>query len=204
MAPFRDLSIQRKLMAIIMATTVLALLLASVAFFAYDAVTFRDKMVRDLDTLARTLEANTIQALVFNDHEQAGQILGGLETQPNILSAGIYDGDGQLFASFRRGDSPGRDSPGRDSPGRDSPGLLAADAAGEGYEFHDGHLFLHRPMVFNDQAVGTFQIQSDLGQLAARRNDYLKILIVVIFGVSLLALWFSSGLQRLVSKPILG
>jgi signal transduction histidine kinase/DNA-binding response OmpR family regulator len=188
MTPFRDLSVQRKLMAIIMATTVLALLLASAAFFAYDAVTFRDKMVRDLGTLARTLEANTVQALVYNDRAQASQILAGLEVQPNIKSAAIYDGDGELFASYSRS-------------GGVQP--LAADAAVEGHEFRDGHLFLHRPMVYREQVMGTFQIQSDLGQLAARRTDYLKILIVVILGVSLLALAFSSGLQRLVSRPIL-
>ncbi len=189
MTRLNDLSIQRKLMAIIMLTTVMALLLASAAFFAYDYFTFRGKMVSDLDTLAQTLQANTTNALIFNDRETAGQILAGLKAQPHIVAAQIYGGEGELFAAFARGDRP--------------PDALTASPQASGQAFVDQHLFIHQPMRFGDQFVGTFQIKSDLLEMRQRLRDYLKILVLVILGVSLLAFFLSSALQRPVSKPIL-
>ncbi len=188
MGQLRDLSIQRKLMVIIMLTTVLALLLAAVAFALYDRMAFREKMVRDLDALSATLEANTTDALVFNDAQRARQILAGLKVQPQIVSAMIFGAGGEPFADYARGDMP-------DLPAR-APEL-------DGSAFQGDFLVLQRGMRFGDQQVGSFYIKSDLEELDARRADYTKILAVVIVGVSLLAFFFSSVLQRVVSKPIL-
>ncbi len=188
MGRLRDLSIQRKLMVIIMLTTVLALLLASVAFFLYDRMTTREKIVRDLGALAATLEANTTDALVFNDEERAKQILAGLKVQPRIVGAAIFNADGESFAEYNRGDMP-------DLPAR-VPDL-------EGSVFRGDFLELQHAMSFGDRQVGSFYIKSDLQELDQRRANYTKILAAVTLGVSLLAFFFSSMLQRVVSKPIL-
>ncbi len=190
MGRLRNLSIQRKLTALTMLTTVLALLLASAAFYTYDRMTFRDKMVRDLSTLAATLEANTADALVYHDPETAAGILASLEVQPHIISAAIFDSDGELFADFAR-NVPGEPNP--------QPTAPAAD----GHEFRASNLVMSRGMQFGTQRVGTFLIVTDLGELDQRRVDYQRILGGVILGVSILALLFSSALQRVVSKPIL-
>ena len=189
MTRLRDLSIQRKLMVIIMLTTVLALLLASAVFYTYDHQTFRDKMQRDLDALAGTLTANITNALVYNDEDTAGKILAGLSGQPHIVSATIFDSDDESFATFaRQGAVAEKQLP---------------NPRGDGTVFANDHLMLIRSMRFGDRKVGTFYIQSDLEELDERRANYFKILVFVIVGVSLLAFFFSSVLQRLVSKPIL-
>lgn len=191
MARLRDLSIQRKLMVIIMLTTVLALLLASAVFYAYDRKTFQEKMVSDLETLAEILKANTTNALVFNDSETAEQILDGLKGRPRIVSATIFDSDGKLFADYNR------------------DGIAPPDVHPEGGDgdhsvtFMDGLLEIHRRMEFGDRPVGAFHIVTDLEELDERAANYAKILAGVIVGVSLLAFFLSSLLQRFVSKPIL-
>jgi len=48
----RDASIKKKLTLIIMAASTVALLLASAGFVSYELFIFRQKMVRDLSTLA--------------------------------------------------------------------------------------------------------------------------------------------------------
>ena len=188
MGRLRDLSIQRKLMAIIMMTTVLALLLASVAFYLYDRMTTREKIVRDLGALAATLEANTTESLVFNDAKQAEQILAGLKVQSQIVVAMIFNAEGIPFATYNRDQIP-------NLPTR-VPELSGSAFRGEFLE-------LQRVMRFGDRQVGSFYIKSDLKELDARRANYLKILAGVTLGVSLLAFFFSSVLQRVVSKPIL-
>ena len=77
----RDLSIQRKLMLIIMLTTVLAVVLASVAYLVYDSRTFQRKIENDLETLASMLQANTVSYLLFNDRETVESILADLPAQ---------------------------------------------------------------------------------------------------------------------------
>ncbi len=190
MGRLRDLSIQRKLTVLIMLTTVLALLLASAAFYTYDRMTFPDKMVRDLDALAATLEANTSDALVYHDPETADRILAGLEVQEHIVLAVIFDDDGKLFADFMRQ---------KDSRALPVPTVPEV----EGHEFRDELLVVSRAMFYGEQRVGTFQIQSDLKELDKRRADYTRILVAVTLGVSMLAFLFSSALQRVISRPIL-
>ena len=175
-------------MVIIMLTTVLALLLASAAFSVYDYVTFREKILSDLEALVQTLDVSATAALVFHDTETATRILSGLELQPHIITALIFDQDGDLFAEFTRGDRQA---------------ALPAVRLTDGHEFRDGNLTLQHGMRFGDQRAGTFYIESDLLEMVERRADQLKILVAVILSVSVLAFFFSSVLQGLVSKPIL-
>ena len=52
---FQDISIKRKLTAIIMAASTVALLLVSAGFVTYELVTFRRTMAHDLSTLAEII-----------------------------------------------------------------------------------------------------------------------------------------------------
>ena len=67
----RDSSIKRKLTLIIMAASTVALLLASTGFVSYELFTFRQKMVRDLSTLADIIANRSTAALSFDNQEDA-------------------------------------------------------------------------------------------------------------------------------------
>jgi signal transduction histidine kinase/DNA-binding response OmpR family regulator len=188
MRRFSDLSIQRKLTVLAMATTLLALTLAAGAFLAYDVISYRQKMVEDLRTLTRTLEANTINGLVFNDRETTTMILQGLEVHPYVVDAAVYDSEGALFAELdRQGDGP-------------DP--LWTDLGPSGHAFRDDHLLMQLPMEFNGRSVGTFQVRSSLDALGQRMRAYLRILLLVLVVVSALAFLFARGLQNVISGPI--
>jgi len=67
----RNSSIKRKLTLIIMAASTVALLLASTGFVSYELFTFRQKMVRDLSTLADIIANRSTAALSFDNQEDA-------------------------------------------------------------------------------------------------------------------------------------
>ena len=189
MAGFRDLSIQRKLTAIIMLTTVSALVLASIAFFAVEILTFRDKIVRDFRLLAATMQANTQSALLYNDRLTAEENLGSLAAQPHVVAAWIFDDDGDLFASYlRRGEELEAPSPVQ---------------AGDGERFVGNHLILGRGIDFNARRIGTFYIVSDLRERDERLVKYLGLLLLILILATVFAAVVSSRLQRVVSDPIL-
>src|SRR5579864_6836419 len=77
-----------------------ALLLASVAFLAYDQFTFRQTLVRNLSAQAQIIGANSVSALTFNDPQSAENTLSALSSFPEILGAGIYAADGHVFARY--------------------------------------------------------------------------------------------------------
>ena len=84
----QGMSLHRKLLAVIMATTLLALLLAAGAFYLYDRTTFRQKIADDTSTLADSVKQTVATtAMSFNDPELAEQILAGLESNPRLQSA---------------------------------------------------------------------------------------------------------------------
>src|SRR5437870_2207977 len=99
---YKDLSIKRKLTAIIMATSAVSLLLAGSAFLAYEVLEARRELQREFSITADVLAANSATALIFEDSKAAADILHALNTDDRILAAAIYDRSGRPFASLGR------------------------------------------------------------------------------------------------------
>jgi signal transduction histidine kinase/CheY-like chemotaxis protein len=185
---FRNLAIKGKLMLVILLASTAALLVASAAFVAYELVTFRRTMTRDLMVLADVLGNNSTAALSFDDAATGAEVLGALKAQPRIVAAALFTKDGQLFARYVR-------------PGSD--GIVPLVTGMEGYRFAAEHLELFRPIVLDAKQVGTIYLQSDLEDMQARLESYGGIVVVVLLGSLLVTLGLSSRLQQVISQPVL-
>src|SRR2546422_3977722 len=97
---FRQTTIKRKLIALIMLTSSIALMVAFALMIASDYVAFRSGMVRDLRTLADVVGTNGSSALDFDDEEFATKTLAALAATPNITSASIYTRQGKILARY--------------------------------------------------------------------------------------------------------
>ena len=97
-----------------MATCAVLVALASAGFLASDFITYRGHVVNQASGLAEMIEVNASTALLFNDRETAEKLLGALTTQKPIVSAAIYNADGEVFARYDR-DSGGAAPPARPS-----------------------------------------------------------------------------------------
>ena len=71
MAGYRDLSIRKKLQGIVMITSAVALLVASVVFTFYDRSTFLFAKTQDLSASAKMVGSNSTAALSFGDAKAA-------------------------------------------------------------------------------------------------------------------------------------
>ena len=185
-------SISRKLTWMNMLVSGTALLLACAAFIAYDMVTFREAMVRNLSIQSQIIGSNTASALLFNDPQSAENTLSALKAARNILSAAIYTPDGRLFASYSR--DPGRDSPPRTIPARQT----------ESYLFKGGDILLVQSTVFQGKPTGIIYIRSDLGELNLRLKQYARIAATVLLACLMAALLVSSIFRKAVAEPIVG
>ncbi len=105
MKQFADLPIAKKLISITLATTVTALLLASLMQAATEGLAYRDHISHNLATMAEIIGTNSVAALIFEDEKLASQVLQSLEAEPTIIDGHIYHADGELMAGYYPGDS---------------------------------------------------------------------------------------------------
>ena len=188
MPAFRQTTIKRKLIALTMLTSSIALLVAFAFMIGSDYLTFRSGMVRDLRTLAAVVGTNGSSALDFDDEEFAAKTLAALAATPNITTAAIYTKDGRVLAKYLR----------------DKQSELPPEQPGpEKYVFKNGYLMLFRPILRGEERIGSIYLQSTLDEMNARLARYAGIGGAIVLGASLIAFLFSSRLQRVISNPVL-
>jgi signal transduction histidine kinase len=168
-----------------------ALLIAGVAFAAYDLVTFRDAMVRNLSTQAQIVASNSVSALLFNDPKVAEQTLAALSASPDIELAQIYTTDGRLFASYSRGRAGGSVVAPRLPADRDE--LASLDAAS---------VDLARRIVVEGAPAGFVRIRADLQAMYDRLRRYAMIVAAVLLVSLVGALAVSRVSQGAISRPL--
>src|SRR5580658_1409421 len=100
----RAISIKRKLMAILLASTTAALLLVAIAILAYEYFSFRAEVIQDLLAQTEIIGNDSITALASNNKSAAEQNLSALSAKPNIVAACLYRRDAKrnvytLFAT---------------------------------------------------------------------------------------------------------
>ncbi len=186
-----DHSITKKLTRMNMLVSGAALLIACVAFVAYDLVTFRQAMVYNLSIQAQMAGSNSVSPLLFNDPQAAENTLSALKAAPNVVVAGIYALDGHPFAAYWR-----------DGNGQTLtlPKIPANQI--EAHWFKDGQLVLVRTIVFQGKPTGTVYIRSDLQEMNRRLKRYAGIAAIVLSASLIAALLVASIFQRAVAEPI--
>ena len=143
-------------------------------------------MVHNLQSLVEIIAYNSIAALEFSDPEAAKETLVALKAKQPIVSACIYQADGEVFARYHRN---GVDF---------SPPAPESDL----HRFEDDHLVLFQQVVFSEEMLGTVYLQADLQELYDRQQQYIRIVILFTLGSTLLAVLLALVLQRPISGPI--
>jgi signal transduction histidine kinase/CheY-like chemotaxis protein/HAMP domain-containing protein len=185
---FKDVSIQRKLMFLILTTSLMGLSLACLAFEVYERASYRQSMTSELAALADTLGANSTASLEFGDRQSAADLLEALRAERHIVAGCLYDKRGNLFADYWRKDG-----------GRECEML----SQGEGAEFDRKAATVRRNIALNGETAGEIVIVSDLDALHAKIRQYTEISAAVMLASILATFLVSSRLIRLITNPIL-
>jgi PAS domain S-box-containing protein len=181
-------SIKRKVTIVILRASIAVLLVTVAAFMVYDIVTFRQTMVQNLLTQARTLADNCTGDLAFRSETDAASDLASLQTSPHITAAAIYDAAGRLFAKY---------------PGTIPDASLPASPQAESYQFKPSRLTVFQPIVQSGRPLGTLYLQSDVAAFTQRLQVYGVISLLITAVVLLVAFWLSTTLQQRITNPII-
>ena len=185
----RDLPIHRKLISMMMLTSVAALALACGIFIAYEQLTFRAAMVREYAILADLFGPNLAPGLTFNDPGSLTKMLKTLSAHPRVVAAAVYDEDGKRVATYERTQSAG-------------PFPWPMPSAEVGSRFQAERLDNFQPIILTGETIGTFYLAADLSELTERRVRYAQIGSLALLLSGLVAYWFAQRLQRVISVPV--
>lgn len=176
-------------MVVIVLTSAIALFLATAGAVGYEFLRFHRDKVIDLEAQARVLESNVAQPLAGGDMKAAREILSGLRTQREIVSARIYDPEGRLFAEYVQPDA--------------RPLPIAQLSQTRGYRFEGHYLLFYSPIRFGERPLGTLVLRTDIRELQNRFKGGAAILVVVMLASVLTAMLVAGLIQRIISRPIL-
>lgn len=185
----QKLSIAHKVMGNVLLTSGLALVLASVVFFAYDWVALRRALVRDLTIKADVIGTSSISALLFGDELTAHEVLSALGAEPRILVACLYDAYGQPFLRYDRNDS--------------TPHFVPPPPQPDGVSFGGNRLRLFHTIRRGGEKVGTLYIESDLRDARQHLRRLALVIGLIFVGALGVATVLSCKIQRLICRPLL-
>jgi signal transduction histidine kinase len=184
-------SISRKLMWMNIMVSAIVLVLAVLAFFFYDVISFRQNLIRDLRTAAQIVGANSITALMFDDQQSAATTLEALRNSPDVVAATLVANDGATFAEYQRATNV------------PAPAAmpLAAGKIDQEWVNGSGVLLAHR-IIFQGKPVGTVYIAAQLTETGKRARQYLAIAFAVLLICMAAGILISATARRLVARPM--
>src|SRR5215467_12151245 len=186
--PFKNLPIKRKMMLVVMVTSITALVLTAASFIVYDLVTFRQSVVRNLTSISTIVAENSARALQLDGEQLATRNLSEFKVDRHVRLAALYDRHGKLYAQYPTNAPPSEFPP--------SPGQTGA-------YFQGNKLIVVTPAIEDGKLAGTLYVESTLGAVYERLRLYGGLAGLIIFASALVAMGVSSVLQRRVTEPIL-
>jgi signal transduction histidine kinase/response regulator RpfG family c-di-GMP phosphodiesterase len=202
-----NISIKNKLRVIIIVTSAIVLLLASITVVIGDLLTFRRQMVADLFVLADMVGKNSIAGLVFNDSMTVEENIAGLKANSHILLVHIFAKDGTQFVSYiseeslpdtveRNFTTVSNYYTSHNIPQPENSKLK------KDHFFASNHIDILQPIIFKDKIIGTVYLQSDIKAFKNRLFGGGIVVVAVMLVCLLLAFGLASRLQRVITTPI--
>jgi PAS domain S-box-containing protein len=189
MPNLRELPIRRKIMLMVMLISGAVLLSAFAALFCFQAYTLRQQSAHELAAVGEVAAHNCASAVMFKDEDAAAQILAGLKTMPQIVSARLELTEGQRLAFF--------------GAARDEIEMKSAQSQ-TGFQIAGNRILCAQPVLLNGKREGTLYLLADLQATTSQLLRLYGGIFTLVLAASLLfAFALSSQFQHFITAPIL-
>jgi two-component sensor histidine kinase len=182
-----NLPLHRKLTAIVVVTTVAAILMASVATVAYETYTFRSFLSQELETTADVIGATGSAALRFGVARDAEATLRSLRAKEHVSAACFFTPRGELFAAYI-------------ADGYEVS--MPTFPLSEGIELTDDEMVAVKHIRHDGDFLGSVHIISSLDSFYAQVQRSVVAAVLIILACSALALATSLRVLHVIAEPI--
>ncbi|MFL6676195.1 MAG: response regulator [Massilia sp.] len=200
MLNFERSSLNHKLTIISLLSTGMALIVVFVAFAVTSVLNHRKDEGMQLSSFAGVVGTNSVDALLFNDHNLAKNILAALRAKEEISTAILYDRKGKPFARYL--------APGEPDEAEDSLALAGFDDAAlaelnrQSSQFWPPRMRLYRPVNNNQVQIGVVMIEADLMAMWLDIFKSLGVIGVAMFFSLLVSLVLGARFKRSIADPV--
>ena len=184
------LSINRKLMLILLFSSMVSLLFAGIFLIFLELSEFQRTTKEDLSALAEIIGNRSSAALVFDDYTLARENLSVFNNFPAVQSTCLYDGNDVVFVGLANNPS--------------NKQLCPDSLKEEKTRFENKQLIVVKSIKIDNDKVGTVYVRADLTRAYWRKIQYIGLLFLVLVVVSLMTFLISTPLLGLISTPIKG
>lgn len=186
----------RKMTAVVVLISGLLIAIISVVVSVEKRITFRTKLVNNSIVLAEVIGANSAATLVYDDPDTAGEILGALAANEDVLGAALYGEEGKLFVSYT---SP--------EHGSDAVGLLPQSISPsvlENTRFSENYFDITSRIVLEKKTIGHIVLRTTLEPLKNQLHKFWWMVtglsFLLLSGGMLLCLRLNNAIAKPVSE----
>jgi diguanylate cyclase (GGDEF)-like protein len=187
----RTVSVQSEMVFIMVLISTVSLLLAASMFTYIQLRDYRSSMVESLSSTAAIIAENVQAAVLFDNVNDADNILSEFKTDQRILIAAIYKNESIVFSSYKliKETVPA------------SINFLWED---EKYLFEDNYLHLYQPITIqsDDNIIGYVYLKASLDSLYQQLNQNILVTVIIVLLSLLVTILLTSRLQKIISDPI--
>ena len=181
---FLHLPIHRKLVAVALLVTTVALALATVGLLAFDLWRYQSTARDEAVSTAHVIAENSAAAILFDDVDAAQNNLESVRGRPAMRRACLYLSDRSLFAGFGRSDEFACPP---SVPASRAPWTVVTGSAA---------------VRSNDRSIGTVYIERELSDVTTRVAVAGLIGLAMLLLAATVAFALASRLNRSISTPI--
>ena len=200
---FKDLSIRKKLVVLMMSVSLLVVCLSAVAFYANEVWTSKHRAHSQLATMADVIGLNITAALLFDDSDSANVTLKALKAKKEISAAFVINANQELFAEYHAIDDIGKRIRFDKTKEKIADGNYNGSGLGVDHFFDQGYLYVSNSILLEGDHVGQIFIVGDMSELRQALVNYSLIVMGVIIVTITLAYMLATRLQSVVSERLL-
>jgi signal transduction histidine kinase/CheY-like chemotaxis protein len=199
MLNFERSSLNKKLTIISFLSTGTALLFVFIAFTITSVLNHRKDEGMQLSSFAGVIGTNSVDALLFNDRNQAQATLSALKAKTDISDAILFDREGKLFARYS---APGRADADAPVPDMQANEQAISIANGQGSRLWSTRMRLYRPVTGNNYQIGVVMIETDLTGMWFDILKSLGVIAAAMGGSLIVALLLASRFKGSIADPV--
>lgn len=185
---FKDYSIKRKLVMLLVTLVTITLLLQGSILVYSDIKNLKTNIIESLSVLASAIGSMSRAAILFEDIRTGKRILSSLENERQIDIAVIYKTDNQIFATYSRNKKAKFGPPPFDHEGE----MITKDG-----------IEIIKNIVLEDEVLGKIYIRANLDEMESKIENQMILVVGIFTMIILISIPISVLLQRIISEPIL-
>ncbi len=201
----RDLPIRTKLLWLLSLTAILALLPVSIALVINEKVSSERNLVEELRSMADLVALNSAAAMTFQDEQAARDNLKSLSVRSGIAGAVLYDGKGNPYSTYQRGDTNVQALMRELANAYPNRPPLATELKEHSQIAYRTGRYVHviRPVLSQGQYVGAVHLVDDRQGIRGKLKNYTIVLISVVAITLVGVVLLSAKMQKVFSAPLL-